>query len=100
MSLKDKQYDIISLRSSKRTYVYDSEDVKEAVVKKEKLTQNRINSIMNMSEKDFEITDNILGIKSWIVGILESEKQDNKEIFGDFKEWKLKIIYFFPPKTT
>ena len=61
------------------------EDDKEAVLKREEVTQNRINSIINMDEKDFEIADNMLGIKNWILGILEAEKQDNKEIFGDFK---------------
>ena len=99
MSLKDKieyKWHEIQEEPYKTNYNYHEqqfcslneqilEDVKEAVLKREEVTQNRINSIINMDEKDFEIADNMLGIKNWILGILEAEKQDNKEIFGDFK---------------
>ena len=86
MSLKDKKIHIRNKKDNDiKNYCFEAIDVKEAVVKREEVTQNRINSIINMDEKDFEITDNMLGIKNWILGILEAEKQDNKEIFGDFK---------------
>ena len=58
MSLKDKEYDIISLRSCKRTYVYNSEDVKQAVLEFEKIL---------VSKQDFDTYARF------------------KEIFGDFE---------------
>ena len=87
-SLQDKKlndYSSIKTNGFTEHYVFTYEDVKEAVVKREEVTQNRINSIINMDEKDFEVANNMLDIKNWILGILEAEKQDNKEIFGDFK---------------
>ena len=84
--MKSLQNKVTDKRTGDLNLCFDYEDVKEAVVKREEVTQNRINSIINMDEKDFEIADNMLGIKNWILGILEAEKQDNKEIFGDFEE--------------